>query len=63
MTWPRLSLLLASSWALLTLGLGMAFDSWAVLPLSAGLALGALAVVYLRAMMAAEMSEKDEADK
>jgi hypothetical protein len=62
-TWPRLSALLAASWALLTLGLCEAFAWRVVLPLSAGLALGALGVVYLRAMMAQEMSEKDEADK
>lgn len=63
MKWPALAVLMFASWALLTAGLTMAFRSWAVVPLSAGLALGALAWVDLRAKVAAEMTEKDEADK
>lgn len=63
MTWPRLIVVILLSWALITCGLAMAFRSWAVVPLSAGVALGALAWVDLRAKVAAELGEKDEAKK
>lgn len=63
MTWPRLIAVILAAWALTTGGLAMAFRSWAVVPLSAGIALGVLAWIDLRAKVAAELEEKDEATK
>lgn len=63
MKWPALIAVMAGAWVLLTAGLTMLFGSLAVVPLSAGVVLAALAWVDLRAKVAAEVAEKDEASQ
>lgn len=61
MTWRTLTFVLCLAWLCLTGGLVMLTGSWSVVPLSAGIALAVLAWIDLRAKVAAEVAEKDEA--
>ena len=63
MTWPALTAVILTAWALTTAGLALLLHSWPVVLLSAGVALAALAWIDLRAKVAAELAGKDEAPK
>ena len=63
MTWRSLIAVLCLAWLSLTTGIVMLTGSWSTVPLSAGIALALLAWVDLRAKVAAEVAEKDEAQK
>lgn len=63
MTWPKLCALLLLAWALLTLGLTIAFESFAVPWLSAGVLVLAFCYPYARKMYVDSLAKKDEGDR
>jgi hypothetical protein len=62
-TWRTLCLLLLIAWALLTLGLTMAFESLAVPPIMGSIALGAFCYPYARKMYVDSLAKRDEGER